>query len=389
MAKKTKTSGKTSKKKVDLTKNKTSRPVNTIARNIEKEFRDVLKKSNIVVFNHIVKEMSLDRYFLNRKLFVNLLGSTIHIMDYAMRVAVANTIRDTVMDQLTREDRVYPGYWDVEAQVISMAHVNIVTGESDPNRWYLSIKIGATSVSPGEINESLDVGDVPDAMEFSEYNPNKLAQLVYKVSIMITQAIVAQCAEYPDAMVYHGYESDAETVTNRYTKNFRTQILDNNEFEFEIVGIPPYEKNILKYLEAMEKPMVMYFCYMIASAGIGADTVQKFVNRMKIHAIFNSDKAKTLADVSITYLFLIEGQAENNQVTFEFDIKTLASILSNEASTTKVFAFGTKLRNVMHSLVDMCTTMCIDDMNKENEEASEHLEEDLIQEDCDLPDIDI
>ena len=352
-------------KTVDVAKNKTPRAINAIAKNVEKEFRTILKNTNIVVLDHIQKEMTLDRYFLNRDLFVRLLGENIHRLDYAFRVAVAQTIQDTLMDNLTRDDSVYPGYWKVEFIVIPMAHIAILEGSDTPGEWYFSIKIGATSVNSAEALMQAESGEVPDAMNFKDYNPNRLAQMIYKVSIMITQTIMAECKRYPTAKLYQG--SDGATCSIRYANEFRQYITDENEFEFEITGVPPYDKNITEYLNALEKRMVVYFCYMLSTAGVNDEVIKSFVSQLKLHAIYNAEKAKTLADVAVSYLMVVPDLKTNNQVMFTFTIKELAYILSNTDKETdsRKFQFGTKLKMVMNQLVDVCTTMVIESMESD------------------------
>ena len=355
---------------VILSKDRTTRPANAIAKNVEKEFRAILKKTNVMVLDHFLKEMTLERYFLNRSLFVRLMGDNIHALDYAMRAAVAMTIRDTVMDNLTKETSVYPGYWDIEAIVIPMAHVAVLEGSDTPGEWYLSIKLGATSVNSAEILMQMEAGDVPDAMNFTYYNPNRLTQMIYKVSISITRAIVSECQRYPTAELYTG--SDDVTPSIRYAMGFRDYITDDNDFEFAITGVPPYEKHILEYLNAMEKKMVVYFCYLLSTAGVSDKMVNTFVDQLKLHAIFDADKAKTLADVAVNYLMVIPSLAENNQIMFSFTIKEVADILSKETeSKPKLFTFGTRLKRVLHEMIDLCITIAIEEeKQKANTEES-------------------
>lgn len=118
--------------------------------------------------------------------------------------------------------------------------------------------------------------------------------------------------------------------------------------------------------------MVVYFCYLLSTAGVSDKMVNTFVDQLKLHAIFDADKAKTLADVAVNYLMVIPSLAENNQIMFSFTIKEVADILSKETeSKPKLFTFGTRLKRVLHEMIDLCITIAIEEeKQKANTEES-------------------
>ena len=372
------TNKKTKKQKViNLTEDKTSTYVRNCSMNVERTFQQLLRNSNIPVFMDLSKEMTIERYFLNRKLFDRLLGKNLSISDYFLRVAIAKEAARQASEALGKNNEyVYPGYWDTEVMIQSMVHTNIVPDAGDTSIWYLTTLV-VENINAGQVHELQAAGNYTSVMNFADYNPNRLYQLIQNNFLTAVRVIIGEInAHYPKA-----YASTKNSPTNVRIARELGQFIQGGLTEFNAV-MRPTEKVVTDFLSAFEKPFMVYLIELVKSGGIDKNLIESMISDIELNALYENKDAKTLDDVKVTYVIALKDIKGNDgkpvQTGFSFVIKDMMNLAfdgvneSNRSiSMTNLSKLGTAIKKLMNDIIYICTTYAIRQVENEKTNVSE------------------
>ena len=374
------TNKKTKKQKViNLTEDKTSTYVRNCSMNVERTFQQLLRNSNIPVFMDLGKEMTVERYFLNRKLFDRLLGKNLSISDYFLRVAIAKEAARQASEALGKNNEyVYPGYWDTEVMIQSMVHTNIVPDVDDTSVWYLTTMV-VENINAGQVHELQAAGNYTSVMNFADYNPNRLYQLIQNNFLTAVRVIIGEInAHYPKA-----YASTKNSPTNVRIARELGQFIQGGLTEFSSNdSMLPTEKVVTDFLSAFEKPFMVYLIELVKSGGIDKNLIESMISDIELNALYENKDAKTLDDVKVTYVIALKDIKGNDgkpvQTGFSFVIKDMMNLAfdgvneSNRSiSMTNLSKLGTAIKKLMNDIIYICTTYAIRQIENEKTNVSE------------------
>lgn len=374
MPTKKKTTGK--KKVIDLTEDKTSTFVKNSNMNVERTFQNLLRTTNIPAMIQVSKETSIARYFLNRKLYLKLFGAkNIAISDYYLKVAVAKEAARQTNETLKNNGKyVYPGFWDTEVMVQSMMHTNVVVNSNDPTVWYLtSMIVPSSTLNDGEIEELQNSGKHSLVMEFSEYNPNRLYQVIQNIMLETMRQIINEInRNYPRA---YASTEKSPTVT-RMAKELGEFIKDSvKDVTKEDLEQKPVEKLISGFIDKMEKSMMIYFITLLNTAGISEDLTGDLVKVMELHAVYDTDGADNLGEVTVNYLIVVPDLTADGrgiQTNFNFRISDMVDLaLADDPhydfsiSATRTSQIGNNVKKTMNGLIQIATAYAIKHVDDE------------------------
>ena len=372
------TNKKTRKQKViNLTDDKTSTYVRNCNMNVERTFQQLLRNSNIPVFMDLGKEMTVERYFLNRKLFDRLLGKNLSISDYFLRVAIAKEAARQASEALGKNNEyVYPGYWDTEVMIQSMVHTNIVPDADDTSVWYLTTMV-VENINAGQVHELQAAGNYTSVMNFADYNPNRLYQLIQNNFLTAVRVIIGEInAHYPKA-----YASTKNSPTNVRIARELGQFIQVWLTDFNAL-LRPTEKVVTDFLCAFEKPFMVYLIELVKSGGIDKNLIESMISDIELNALYENKDAKTLDDVKVTYVIALKDIKGNDgkpvQTGFSFVIKDMMNLAfdgvneSNRSiSMTNLSKLGTAIKKLMNDIIYICTTYAICQIENEKTNVSE------------------
>lgn len=372
------TNKKTRKQKViNLTDDKTSTYVRNCNMNVERTFQQLLRNSNIPVFMDLGKEMTVERYFLNRKLFDRLLGKNLSISDYFLRVAIAKEAARQASEALGKNNEyVYPGYWDTEVMIQSMVHTNIVPDADDTSVWYLTTMV-VENINAGQVHELQAAGNYTSVMNFADYNPNRLYQLIQNNFLTAVRVIIGEInAHYPKA-----YASTKNSPTNVRIARELGQFIQVWLTDFNAL-LHPTEKVVTDFLCAFEKPFMVYLIELVKSGGIDKNLIESMISDIELNALYENKDAKTLDDVKVTYVIALKDIKGNDgkpvQTGFSFVIKDMMNLAfdgvneSNRSiSMTNLSKLGTAIKKLMNDIIYICTTYAIRQVENEKTNVSE------------------
>lgn len=356
---------------VNLTEDKTSVFVRNADANVNKMFQRMMRESNIPVFINIAKDTTIARYMLNRKLYKEILGSCISISDYMLKVAIGSESARQLTAIICNpgNDVVYPGNWELECMIWSMMMTQIVPiVEDDNDMCILSSNSARSEISEGELLES---DEHPGTMmRFSEYNPNRLYQLIMHTCSISASTIVNQINKtYPLA-----YASTNNNPTNvRMARELGIAIKESvDKIDIQVLSGDANERNVLDFLHAIEKPMLNYITLLVQAGGINPDLINKMISGIDIQAVYENANKHHLEDVIVTYIFgfpeKVDAAHKPLKTSFTFTIKSMLELCSAETSKSRFHTFGTKIRKLMNELINVCLVFAIDDNNAEESE---------------------
>ena len=338
---------------VNLTEDKTSVFVRNADANVNKMFQRMMRESNIPVFINIAKDTTIARYMLNRKLYKEILGSCISISDYMLKVAIGSESARQLTAIICNpgNDVVYPGNWELECMIWSLMMTQIVPiVEDDNDMCILSSNSARSEISEGELLES---DEHPGTMmRFSEYNPNRLYQLIMHTCSVSANTIVNQINKtYPLA-----YASTNNNPTNvRMARELGIAIKESvDKIDIQVLSGDASERNVVQ------------------AGGINPDLINKMISGIDIQAVYENANKHHLEDVIVTYIFgfpdKVDAAHKPLKTSFTFTIKSMLELCSAETSKSRFHTFGTKIRKLMNELINVCLVFAIDDNNAEESE---------------------
>lgn len=368
-------------KTVDLTANKTSAFVRNSNMNVERTFHTIMKNSHIPVFISLAKETTLGRYFMNRKLYEKIVGPQIVIMDYFMRIAIAKEAARLCMDILNGTKYTYPGYWDNEVMLACLVRTNLIPDTDDVDTWYLTTRTGLTSISAGEVAELHAAGNYTTVMKFTEYNPNRLYQLIQNIYFGSLATIISEInRHYPKAYASTEKMPTAVRMATElgiFTKN---NISDN--IAAEDINGSATDASVNTFIKLVEKDLLVYLVELLKSAGINEKLINEMFGKMELHALYDIKNVHSLGQANITYIISIPTVTVDSKpvtTTFQFTISELYLLAMNAInaekypiSASKAKAFGNRIDKLMNDLILIATTIAIQDMNESDLGASEN-----------------
>lgn len=338
------------------------RPVSTLR--IAQTFQRQMKHSGIPFFNHIASNTTLSRYFLNRGLYVDLLGDAIFIADGFVR----NAIVDEIIPYLQERCSYYriPGIWTHDLTTTAMLAVNIVPFKDDSSKMYLTAE--PVGVAPADVDGK---DKYPDGMfmEFTEFNSTRLRQVVENMRSRAMSTILEQVyAHYPATMVR---ASPSSTIDDAIVELFKTtaHTKDLSVDITSVLGQPPTEKAAMLAINAVEKPIIRFVSIMMRDSGVSSEMVNEMFNRVKLHALYDTT-ADCIANTTVTYVFAFPDMLPDKdtmpflQIPFEFTISEIVNIAQigegcKKPTKTQIKQFATKMRTLINRLSQTVIAMAI------------------------------
>ena len=252
-------------------------PVRKLMERIQTEFKRELVSTNIPAFTTIAQDKDLvAHFFLNRNLYLELLGGNIALFDRVMRSSFATVLtKDMVASIVDNENATYPGLWDeFHIKSLMITCINVVTLADDPGSgFYLSVRRHPNAPTADDVKDYAPSSWMP----FRDYHPNRLYQVLYAIHQTVLATIVNEISSNVPAATF---SASGEPVTVRYGRQFG-ELMYNPLQDKDVAGldIEDYAKS---FISKLERPLFTYMTALLAEAGFNVDIVGRYLD--KAHA---------------------------------------------------------------------------------------------------------
>lgn len=339
-------------------------PVSNISTaRIARSFQRQLKQSNIPVFVQIASETTLPRYFLNRSLYMNILGDNIFIADRFIHNAIVDEIVPFLKDMC--EYYRLPGISIHDITATAKLCVNILPSAVDESKMYLHAE--PIGVAPHDIDDN-KLYPEGSFMEFSEFNPRRLRQIVVTMQTSALNTIIREIGAHYPTMRVCTPNADADDIIVQLLQDMVSGSLLNSDILSKL-DQKPSEKLIMEFIDAIEKPFMQYVFTVMLRSGVSRELIQHLFETVELHVLYQTE-ADILADASITYVFAFPRQQPANgstaflQIPFEFTVSEIINIAQSGdgckgMTKMKIKQFATKVKALNVRLCQSAIAMAV------------------------------
>lgn len=356
---------------IDLTADKNYPVINRYVKDIEATYVDTLKTSNIPMFIDIAKtKNALAAYFLNRRLYQFILGTNIGLLDRAMTSSIATAITSDIIASINNGKVTYPGIWhhdDVYSIVASA--ITIMKSDCTDNVYLTGHQYAVIS------NADLANLDPHTYMDYDTYGPNKFYQIIMMIRNIVIDVMVGIIkAKVPKAFI----SSEDVSIHRRMTMELGKFMKE--DFDAADINIdrktPANERLVNHFVEAFEKPFMVYYTQMLKESGLSDEAVVKMLVLTKINVVYNIEN-RDYGNIELSYVFAapemknVDGEvptiAFNTTINEMLDVVYLGVDGMSEGAIDRI---GKKLRSLA---INMCRYAVNIYINSIQEPATENI----------------
>lgn len=251
-------------------------PVRRFIERLYTEFKRELVSTNIPALKSIAQDKDLiSHYFLNRDLYLKLLGNHIALLDRTMRSSFASILTKDMMSSLFESDNTtFPGLWDdfhVKSLIITM--INVATLTDDPAAGtFLSIRRHNSGFTTEDVKEFSPASWMP----FNDYQPNRLYQFLAVVHQTALSTIIGEIETNVPAATF---SASGEPVTVRYGRQLGELLYgplqDKASTDMTI------EEQADHFIKLIEKPLFTYMTVLLSESGFDMEAVSEALSNSK------------------------------------------------------------------------------------------------------------
>jgi hypothetical protein len=333
-------------KKQSSPKNKETTYINQQMKIFDKKLSDQVKQIHVPVFDVMKKNITIESFFLNHVDYEAIMGKNVKLLDRMVIHIICDFIAERITDDM--KNYYFIGIWD-KYTIYSVAAATVTFMKHDTkSELYLTAHQYATISQ-----EDLDKLPKGSYMPFSEYNPTRLLQIVSSIMTTVTSTISKIMVEgVPHALI--SPEGKSSTVPTFIFQRFYNKIKDSNITLPCGVNDETTEKNIMKFSDAIETPIMEHISVELKEAGLSDNIINLFIGASNLHIIYEIPENKKMSGV--TYLFNMESKDDRFapiKVGYTVSVKDIVTIINSkdisEIAKTRIKTMGTDLRNmIMH-----------------------------------------
>lgn len=279
---------------VDLTKNRTSAPVQKFINTLRNTVMTEGKRMHVAAIDAIVQDPGIiSNYFLNRDMHQKLLGDNLNLLDRVFRSSFATLMTENLQSAMAKNKSVIPGLWSPYV-LYSMVYSGISMIELD-GKWYLTNVMADAPSSDLEefekiVQEALTTRN-GRAIPFDEYNPNRLYQFWSATeSVLINIIVSSGTTGMPNANM----TTNGEPIYKRRAGDFAAIMEANLRSKQEPIyldeGTP--DEIMEKFVKVFEGPLLSYLSLCLTSSGLSEDIVKEMLMQSNAKCIYDISDLK-------------------------------------------------------------------------------------------------
>ena len=373
-------------KMIDLTKEAQDPAVTKMIAKVDRNFQKMISESNIPSFLQMKKVLSIGAFMLNAKLIYRIVGdANFRILMGYYRDSITNYIFDNVCESNSDIFKKTMGI-DITDMARRYAWISVSTGyetkyttDADQPRTLSSIRVWVeskprvTQVEDGQ--ETLYV-----KMPFSEYNPNRLSQVILSAIKVVNDYLVySYLVNRPTAAIGSPDMPAKRRMAVELADAVRPGVMSVlNRYAIDDVHTGATDEFVRDFINTVDPAILKYIAALTANAGISSEVIAEALNRCSIHAHYTVneegfEKSTNLCVVEIPGV--TDANGNEIKVSYEYtfeDIIDLSFEVGREAirsasiSKTRLDKIGSTIRTYMMNMVDLCIAMVLNDHNAES-----------------------
>ena len=279
---------------IDLTKNRTSAPVQRFINTLRNTVVAEGKRMHVAAIDAIVQDPGIiSNYFLNRSMHQKLLGDNLILLDRVFRSSFAQLMTNNLQNAMSVNQSVIPGLWTPYI-LYSMVYSGISMIELD-GKWYLTnVMANAPSSDIEEFEEVVrDALTTRNgrAIPFDEYNPNRLYQFWSATeSILINIIVASGTTGMPNANMTTNGEPIYKRRAGDFAAILEAGLQSKKEPVFLDEGTP--EEIMEKFVKVFEDPLLTYLSLCLNSSGLLEDVVREMLMQSNAKCIYDISELK-------------------------------------------------------------------------------------------------
>lgn len=279
---------------IDLTKNRTSAPVQRFINTLRNTVVAEGKRMHVAAIDAIVQDPGIiSNYFLNRSMHQKLLGDNLILLDRVFRSSFALLMTNNLQNAMSVNQSVIPGLWTPYI-LYSMVYSGISMIELD-GKWYLTnVMANAPSSDIEEFEEVVrDALTTRNgrAIPFDEYNPNRLYQFWSATeSILINIIVASGTTGMPNANMTTNGEPIYKRRAGDFAAILEAGLQSKKEPVFLDEGTP--EEIMEKFVKVFEDPLLTYLSLCLNSSGLSEDVVREMLMQSNAKCIYDISELK-------------------------------------------------------------------------------------------------
>lgn len=279
---------------IDLTKNRTSAPVQKFINTLRNAVVTEGKRMHVAAIDAIVQDPGIiSNYFLNRDIHKKLLGDNLNLLDRVFRSSFAVLMTENLQNAMAKNKSVIPGLWSPYV-LYSMVYSGISMIELD-GKWYLTNVMADAPSSDIEEFEKIVRGALTTrngrAIPFDEYNPNRLYQFWSATeSVLINIIVSSGTTGMPNANMTTNGEPIYKRRAGDFAAIMEASLRSNQEPIYLDEGTP--DEIMEKFVKVFEGPLLSYLSLCLTSSGLSEDIVKEMLMQSNAKCIYDISDLK-------------------------------------------------------------------------------------------------
>lgn len=353
-------------KKSSTPKNKETTYISRQMKIFEKSLADQVKQIHVPVFDVMKNNITIESFFLNHIDYEAIMGKNVKLLDRMIIHIICDFIAERITDNM--KNYYFIGVWDkYTIYSIAAATVTFMKHDSKPDLYLTALPYATIS------QEDLDKLPEGSYMPFSDYNPTRFIQMASNIMKSVTNTMSKIMVDgVPHAFI--SPEGKSSTIAPFIYQRFYNKIKSSITELPCNVNDPTTEKNIMKFSDTIETPIMEYISTELKESGLSDNIINLFLGASNLHIIYTVPENEKMGGV--VYLFNMESKDDRFETInagYNISAKDIVAIVEsnsiNDIAKTRRNAIGKDLRNMIIDFTTAAVSLYVSTMAANSEEA--------------------
>lgn len=320
--------------------NKDSKAINIVkesnefVRKIDKEFRDTLKNSNILIFKSLSKTITIAHVFMNYKDFCRLLGPNIAELEIAMNHAISKIFTNACYDAIINSNLILSGVYTKEGIYSMFANGYLKYCHDKNGRYYFTYQGGEKYIHS---KESVAAAHVIPYDEYTNVRfyatftiiQGALLKLIINHSASLPKLLQTDQNETQNIMMFRLFH---EAMNYSFMKFFNSDWAKEKKLNdiTQLKEASASETLINMFFGYIESDMLVFFANILKETGLSMIVINRAISNSDIHLLYGNRDSTVMKDVTFHYAFIqktVSRKDKNLSVTFNTSFNDLVSMM--------------------------------------------------------------
>lgn len=330
--------------------------VNNLIKIFDKKLAAQVKAIHVPVFNTLQKNINIESFFLNHIDFEAIMGNNVKLLDRMVMHIICEFVAERIVDDIKNE--YFIGVWDKYTVYNVAAAVITFMKNSETTELYLTDHQFA-QIDPVDLEKLEPLSYMP----FSMYNPTVFVKMISRIIVKVTATMSNIMVEgIPNALISPDGKSTG--VTSYIYARF-WNALNKAEIEFPVTeSDPTTEKNIMKFSDAIEEPIMKYIASELSNAGLSDNIINLFLGVSNLHIVYEVPENEKIGDV--VYEFRLESKDDRfDKIMASVSLVAKDIMLSKNKESladvpkTRVNKIGAELRKMINNFTSAAVSVYV------------------------------